>query len=157
MSGRLTLVAAVFAVASGFSASNGSEQPVLPAAEQAVAQRSLAFAKAALDGDLGAFSVFMTDDYIMLWPEPATKEQKARWEIKTKAELIREIGSKQTKYRSVELMNLRVYLHNEVATVTGDYAQTALRDGTDHTDTGPFTETWVKRGGQWLIVSSVFP
>jgi hypothetical protein len=54
--------------------------------EKAVAARSHAFAKAAMDADLTAFSAFMSDDYLMSWPEPPTNGERAHWATKTKAE-----------------------------------------------------------------------
>jgi ketosteroid isomerase-like protein len=134
-----------------------SPAPSTIGTEASVTARSMAFAKAALDGDLAAFRAFMSDDYVMLWPEAATNGEQTHWATKTKAQWVEELSSGKNKYRSVKLLNMKIYLHGNVAVVTGAYTQTATREGVDHSETGLFCETWVKRNGQWLIVSSVFP
>lgn len=125
--------------------------------EDVVEARSHAFARAALSSDLASFAAFMADDYIMLWPEPAADGKETHWASKSKQEWIEELRSKKHRYRSVELMHMRVYLHGNVATVTGDYTQIETQEGVDHSDAGLFTETWVKRSARWVIVGSVFP
>jgi ketosteroid isomerase-like protein len=154
MKRKLVLFASALVLAAGsaFAADSGTA-----AIEKAVATRSLAFAKAALQGDLAAFSDFMSDDYVMLWADPATDGKKPHWATKTKAQWVEELRSKKNKYRSVELQNTKVYLHDNVAILTGDYTQTGTREGVEYSEAGLFTETWVKRGGQWKIFGSVFP
>ena len=157
MKRKPTLYASILLLAIG-SASVARSAPVATrATEKAVAARSLAFAKAALNGDLATFPTFMSDDYVMLWAEPATDGKKAHWATKTKEEWVEELRSRKNKYRSVELLNTKVYLHGNVAIFTGDYTQTGTREGVDYSDAGLFNETWVKRAGQWVIVGSVFP
>jgi ketosteroid isomerase-like protein len=156
MNRKLSVCASLFLVAIG---SLGAACPAPGAShtvEETVATRSRAFAQAALSGDLASFSSFMSDDYIMLWTEPATDGKKAHWVTKTKAEWVQELSTRKNTYRSVELHNLKVYLHGDVATVTGDYTQTGTREGTDYSESGLFNETWVRRSGQWVIVGSVF-
>jgi ketosteroid isomerase-like protein len=63
----------------------------------------------------------------------------------------------RAKYETVELSNLKVYLHGDVATVTGEYSQKGTTEGKDNSATGVYVDTWVKRSGHWQIVSSVFP
>jgi len=65
--------------------------------------------------------------------------------------------SGREKYASVDLRNLRVYLHGDVATVSGEYSQTGTKDGKDISSKGLYVDTWVKRNGNWKVVSSVFP
>jgi len=144
--------AVVLAIGSAFAADSGTA-----AIEKAVAIRSLAFAKAALQGDLSIFPKFMSDDYVMLWAEPATDGKKPHWATKTKEEWVKELRSRKNKYRSIELQNTKVYLHGNVAIFTGDYTQTGTREGAEYSEAGLFTETWVERNGQWIIVGSVFP
>jgi ketosteroid isomerase-like protein len=154
---KLSLCASLFLVAIGGLGTAHSAPSASHTLEETVAARSRAFAQAALTGDLATFSSFMPDDYIMLWPEPATDGNKPHWVTKTKAEWVQELSTRKNTYRSVELHNLKVYLHGDVATVTGDYTQTGTRDGADYSDAGLFNETWVRRSGQWVIVGSVFP
>jgi ketosteroid isomerase-like protein len=154
---KLTLCASILLLAIGCASVARSAPAATPAAEKEVTARSLAFAKAALNGDLATFPTFMSDDYVMLWPEPATDGKKAHWATKTKKEWVEELRSRKNKYHSVELLNTKVHLHDNVAIFTGDYTQTGTREGVDYSDVGLFTETWIKRNGQWIIVGSVFP
>jgi ketosteroid isomerase-like protein len=156
MKRKLALCAsALVTIGTAFAAD--SPRSSTPATEKAVAARSRAFANAAVQGDPTTFAAFMSDDYIMLWAEPATDGKKPSWAIKTKAAWVEELRLRKNKYSAVELQNTRLYLHGNVATFSGDYSQTGTRDGAHYSETGLFTETWVKRSGQWVIVSSVFP
>lgn len=76
-------------------------------------------------------------------------EDKKQW--------VDELRLKKNQYHWVELLNTKVYLHGNVAIFTGDYTQTGTRARVDYSDAGLFSETWVKRNGQWVIVGSVFP
>jgi ketosteroid isomerase-like protein len=158
MKRKLVLYASalVLAIGSVFAAAD-SVSTSTPDIEKTVAARSLAFVKAALNGDAADFGTFMSDDYIMLWVEPATNGKKAHWATMTKEEWVEDLRSRKHKYHSVELLNTRVYLHGDVATFTGDYTETGTREGLEYSERGLFTETWVKRNGRWVIVGSVFP
>ncbi len=157
MQKALTQSLGALILAIGFASVAFGVQAATSASEEAVASRSLAFTRAAVNGDLSAFLSFMSDDYVMLWAEPASEGKKAGWATKTKNEWVEELRSHKYKYRSVELLNTKVYFHGDVAILTGDYAQITTRDGVDISDAGLFTETWVKRNGQWIIVSSMYP
>ena len=138
MKRKLILCASALLLAIGSASATVRSAPTSsPTVEKAVAARSLAFVKAALNGDLAGFRTFMSDDYVMLWVE--------------------QLRSGTHKYHSVELLNTNVYLHGDVAIFTGDYTETGTREGVEYSDAGLFTETWVKRNGQWVIVGSVFP
>ncbi len=63
----------------------------------------------------------------------------------------------RAKYESVELSNLKVHFHRDVATVTGEYSQKGTTEGKDNSAIGVYVDTWMKRNGHWQIVSSVFP
>jgi ketosteroid isomerase-like protein len=147
--------ALVLAIGSAFAADLAPSSP--SAIEKAVAARSLAFAKAAQQGDLATFPLFMSDDYVMLWAEPTADGKKPHWATKTKKEWVDELRSRKNKYRSVELQNTKVYLHGNVAIFSGDYTQTGTREGAEYAEAGLFSETWVRRNGQWIIVGSIFP
>ena len=67
------------------------------------------------------------------------------------------VRSGRDKYESVELHNLRVYFHGEIATVIGHYLQKGMSDDKDNSATGPYVDTLVRRNGCWQIVSSVVP
>jgi ketosteroid isomerase-like protein len=125
-------------------------------AEQILASER-AWAKAAVDRDTARMATFMSDDFveITLAADPATN--KLRWKNTSKTEWIELIRSGEEKYESVDLRNLQVYFHGEVATVTGEYSQKGVRGAEDISATGAYVDTWVKKKGAWQVVSSVFP
>jgi ketosteroid isomerase-like protein len=125
--------------------------------ERAVESRSRALVKAELDADVAAFRSFLSDDYVLLYVEPAVSGRKARWATRTKEEWATLLSSGREKYHSVDLRHTKVYLHGDVAIFTGEYAEKGTRDGEEYTEEGLFTETWVRRQGQWIMVGGVFP
>ncbi|HEV7613647.1 MAG TPA: nuclear transport factor 2 family protein [Steroidobacteraceae bacterium] len=154
---KLVLCASALILAIGSAWAADSAASSRSAIEKAVAARSLAFVKAALNGDVASFRAFMSDDYVMFLVGPATGGNKAHWATMTKGEWVEGLRSGKHKYHSVELLNTKVYLHGDVATFVGDYTETGAREGVEYSEEGLFTETWVKRNRQWTIVSSVFP
>jgi ketosteroid isomerase-like protein len=157
MKQKFVLCASVLVLAIGSAFAMEATPSSTPGIDKAVATRSVAFAKAAQQGDLATFPTFMSDDYVMTWAEPAANGKKQHWATKTKEQWVEELRSSKNKYRSVELQNAKVYLHGNVAILTGDYTQTGTREGKEYSEAGLFAETWVKRNGQWIIVGSVFP
>ena len=147
------LVAAAFATA----ASESRVATAPGSSEQSVEARSRAWFKAAVDADADAFRTFATDDYVMLYIDPATAEHPARWATMSLDEWVSSIRAGSVKYRSVEIRNTKVRVNGDIATLSGEYTQTAVRDGREATESGLFVETWVRRRGQWFAVSDVFP
>jgi ketosteroid isomerase-like protein len=133
-----------------------SAPPASKDSEQLLASER-AWAKAAVDGNADAMAKFMSDDYVELTMETDKATNKTRWKNTGKAEWVALVCSGTEKYESVDLRNLRVYLHVDVATVTGEYTQKGSRDGQDISATGLYVNTWVKKNGTWQVVSSVFP
>jgi len=102
-------------------------------------------------------ATFMADDYVEIVMETDTSLKTSRWVATNKADWIDLVHSGREKYKSVELRNLKVYFHADTATVTGEYSQTGTKDGKDISEVGLYVDTWVKKNGNWQIVSSVFP
>jgi ketosteroid isomerase-like protein len=152
------LCAAVMIVGIGAAAADSSTPTASRiAAERIVEDRSRALIKAELDADVDAFRGFLSDDYRMMYVEPATVGHKSRWATMTKEEWASLMSSGREKYHSVNLRGTKVYLHGDVAIFAGEYSQTSTNDGKERTDHGLFTETWVKRHGQWILIGGVFP
>jgi ketosteroid isomerase-like protein len=150
--------AAALIVGAGIAAAGSSAPKESPsAADKTVEARSRALIKAELDADVEAFRSFLSDDYVMLYVEPATAGKKARWATMTKEEWATLMSTGREKYHSVNLRNTKVYLHGNVAIFAGEYSQTSTTDGKDRADEGLFTQTWVKRHGQWILIAGVFP
>jgi hypothetical protein len=79
------LCAAALIVGTGSAAADSSTQKESSnAAEKIVEARSRALIKAELDADVEAFRSFPSDDYLMLYIEPATPGHKSRWATMTK-------------------------------------------------------------------------
>lgn len=125
--------------------------------ETAVEARSRAWIKTALDGDIDAFRSFASDDYVLMWAEPARDGRKARWATRTIDEWVELLRSGSTKYQSIELRNTKVHVHGDVAIFAGEYRERVTREGRQYTDAGLFSETWARRHDQWIIVGSTFP
>jgi len=141
---------------------NAAAKPKTPhvaasSAEKAIEDRSRALIKAELDADVAAFRGFLSDDYVLLYVEPATSGHKARWATRTKEEWANLLATGGERYHSVDLRHTKVYLHGDVAIFAGEYTEKGTRDGEEYTEGGLFTETWVKRRGEWILVGGVFP
>jgi len=144
----VTVVNGALSARSALSAGSETEQVV--AAERA-------WAKAAVDGDVRGMATFMADDYVEIAMETAPDTKKSRWVTTSKTEWLGLMRSGREKYESVDLSNLKVYFHADVATLTGEYSQTSAKDGKKTSVTGVYVDTWVRKSGNWQVVSSVFP
>jgi len=116
-----------------------------------------AWAEAPVKGDAAGMAAFMSDDYLEIVMEAAPGPSKGRWVTTSKEEWIKLVRCGREKYTSVEMRNIKVYLHGNVATATGEYSQTGTNDGKDISGSGLYVNTWVKKDGKWKVVSSVFP
>ena len=108
-------------------------------------------------GDASRMAEFMADDYVEIVMETAPGSRKSQWLTTGKTEWINLVRSGRERYTAVEVRNIAVYFHGTVATTTGEYSQIGTRDGKDISATGLYVDTWMKKGGKWLVVSSVFP
>ena len=99
----------------------------------------------------------MADDNIEIAMETDPGAKNSNWASTTKKAWIDLVQSGREKYESVDLRNLMVYFHADVATVTGEYSQSGTKDGKTISATGLFVDTWKKKNGTWQIVSSGFP
>lgn len=115
------------------------------------------WAQAAVKGDANAMAQLMAEDYVEVTMVTDTATNKTKWKSTGKSEWVDLVRSGHEKYESVDLNNLQVYLHGDVATVTGEYRQTGTRDGTDISAAGLYVDTWNRKSGQWKVISSVFP
>ena len=115
-----------------------------------------AWANAPVQHDYETFAKYLSDDYVLIVVNtvPGTKPD---FELTPKAKWVEMVRSGREKYDAVEIHDLRVLLNGDIATVTGQYSQRGTRDGKDIGAAGLYVDTWVKRQGKWLVVSSVFP
>jgi len=115
-----------------------------------------AWADATVRHDYKTFAKYMSEHYVLIEvnTEPG---KKSALEVSTKAQWVERVSSGREKYDAVEIHDLKVLLNGEVATVTGQYSQKGTQDGKDISAAGLYVDTWVKRQGKWVLVSSVFP
>ena len=99
----------------------------------------------------------MADDYVLLELKSATAKTPSHWVSTNKKDWVADVRRGTLRYSAVELHNQTVYLQGSIATVSGEYSQTATKDGKDETESGSYAETWVKRNGRWLVLNSIFP
>ena len=153
----LTLVASALIVVTvngglpprGILAADGDKEQVIAC--------EYAWAKAAVDGNATKMAGLMAEDYVEIIMESGPDIKTSRWATTNKAEWVTLVQSGREKYQSVELRNLKVFSHADVATVTGEYSQTGTKDGKDIGGTGLYVNTWVRKNRNWQVVSSVFP
>jgi ketosteroid isomerase-like protein len=153
----LLCAAALIVSIGSASADSISPQASTSSDERVVETRSRALIKAELEANVATFRGFLSDDYVLLYVEPATNGQKARWATRSKEEWTTLLRTGREKYHSVKLRDTKVYLHGDVAIFTGGYTEKGTRDGEEYTDEGLFTETWARREGRWILIGGVFP
>jgi ketosteroid isomerase-like protein len=156
---RIAIFAALAVICIAGAALRASETARAPkqTTEELLMERDREWAQSAISRDLAAFRSFMADDYVEIVLKPATSTQKAAWVTMTKDEWSELLRSGRENYQSVELRNQKVYLQDNVATIIGEYSQKGTKDGADNSDEGLYVETWVRRRGVWLVLSSTFP
>ena len=146
----LALAAANAVLLAASASSSGSDEEAIVASEHA-------WALAPVKGDAAGMAALMSDDYVEIEMETTPGSSKSKWVTSGKAEWVEMVRSGREKYTSVDVRNIKVYLHGDLATTTGEYSQTGTKDGKDISATGLYVDTWVKKNGKWLVVSSVFP
>jgi ketosteroid isomerase-like protein len=152
---HLATYALVVVVANGAFLARSSSSRSGEAEQLTTSER--AWAQAAVKADAAGMARLMSDDYVEIAMETAPGTTKSGWVTTSKAQWVELVRSGREKYTSVDLRNLKVYLHGDVATVTGEYSQTGTNEGKDISATGLYVNTWVKKNGSWQVVSSVFP
>jgi ketosteroid isomerase-like protein len=151
------LLACVLAVGAGIGVLLARSSSSTSGDKEQILASERAWAQAPVKGDVSGMARLMSDDYVEIVMETAPGTSKSRWVTTSKAGWVDLVQSGREKYKSVDLRNLKVYLHGGVATVSGEYSQTVTKDGKDIGSSGLYVDTWVKKNGNWQVVSSVFP
>jgi ketosteroid isomerase-like protein len=147
----LVVLALALRVAAGYAAGQADDDvSEILAADQA-------WAKAAIDHNGDLFASFMADNYVLLEWEPATAKMPGHWVSRSKKTWVAAVRQGTQQYSAIELHHQSVHLQGSIATVSGEYSQTATKDGKDDSVSGSYVETWIKRNGHWLALNSVFP
>jgi ketosteroid isomerase-like protein len=137
-----------------------SAEPVVATSKNEVSEilaADQAFAKSAIGDNVDLFASYMVDDFVLLELETATDKTPSHWVSTSKKDWVAAVRSRTQRYTAVEVHNQTVHLQGSIATVTGEYSQTAIKNGKDDSSTGSYVETWVKRNGRWLVLNAVFP
>jgi ketosteroid isomerase-like protein len=153
----LPLVVCAFAVVSVNAALLARSSSSTSGDIERIVASERAWAEAPVKGDAAGMARLMSDDYVEIVTETPPGTSKSSWVTSSKLEWLELVRSGREKYTSVELHNIKVHLHGDVATVTGEYSQTGTKDGKDIGASGLYVDTWVKNNGNWKVVSSVFP
>jgi len=74
--------------------------------------------------------------------------------LMNKAEYLRSVGSSGEKPDHMYDEGMKVHVYGNVGIVTGIYRETGSHKGKPYTRRARFTDTWIKRDGQWKCVAS---
>jgi ketosteroid isomerase-like protein len=74
--------------------------------------------------------------------------------VMDKAAMIADVKNQATKTESYSYENLKVQVYGDAAVATGISVVKETYKGKDNSGKYPWTDTWVKRGGQWQCVAS---
>jgi ketosteroid isomerase-like protein len=94
----------------------------------------------------------MTTIERILAPEFVITDSDGR--LTTRAERIARGRSGAIKFQSFTVDDYQVHVVGDTAIVTGRVTQKGVRDGKDITGQERFTDTFVRRGGQWQAVAT---
>jgi ketosteroid isomerase-like protein len=103
------------------------------------------WAKAGLAGDAAALEKMLAPDYVYTNPEADTA---------TRAEVINGMKSGATKYDAFKVEDMKVRVYGDAAVVTGKATTTGMENGKHIDDVVRFTDTWVKRNGNWVCAAT---
>lgn len=139
----LSLFAAVLALATLVS-------PPARAQAQAAAEKELmeienGWAEATVKADVAALEKLYADEYLAIDPMGATFD---------KAQDIANVKSGNFKLASYKLDDIKVRVHGDVAIVTGRNTIKGSYMGKDISGAYRFTDTFVKRGGRWQVLTT---
>jgi ketosteroid isomerase-like protein len=74
--------------------------------------------------------------------------------VTDKAAMIADVKAQATKTESYSYETIKVQAYGDVAVATGISVVKGSYKGKDNSGKYPWTDTWVKRGGQWQCVAS---
>ncbi len=119
-------------------------QPAASNASQEVAALERAWTDAGTKYDVAWFERYIADTYI------STDENGV---VSDKATMIADVKNRASKPESVSYENLKVQVYGDTAVATGITIYKGTYKGKDMSGKYPWTDTWVKRGGQWQCVA----
>jgi ketosteroid isomerase-like protein len=74
--------------------------------------------------------------------------------VQDKAALIADVKNQVSKTESISYENFKVTVYGDAAVATGISVSKGTYKGKDNSGKYPWTDTWIKKGGQWQCVAS---
>jgi len=123
-----------------------AQQKAAPAGDEA-AIRALEekWDAANLKGDAAALDGLFADSFITT---------DAEGKVRTKAEVVAALKSGDVKYQAAKSDEIKIYLTGDTAIVSGRWRGKFTEKGKPMDISERFTDTWVKRNGQWRCIAS---
>jgi ketosteroid isomerase-like protein len=124
-------------------------QQTLPPAEQSAIQEVTALERAWIDAsrqhDVAWFERYMAASVILTDEDGVVTDKTA---------MIADVKAGASQIESDFYENLKVQVYGDTAVATGISVTKGTYKGKDNSGKYPWTDTWVKRGGQWQCVAS---
>src|SRR5437763_14734165 len=118
----LAVCAGIGAVFAQWNSSTSGDVEQILASERAWAQ-------APAKGNVADMARLMSDDYVEIVMETTQGTNNSSWVTTSKSEWVDLVRSGREQYGSVDLRNLKVDPHGDVATIPGDYSHAGSNDG----------------------------
>jgi ketosteroid isomerase-like protein len=74
--------------------------------------------------------------------------------LMNKAEYLRSVANPPSKPDHMYDEGMKAHVYGDTGIVTGVYRETGMSNGKPYNRRARFTDTWIKRGGQWKCVAS---
>ena len=103
------------------------------------------WAKAALAGDPASLGKLLAPDYVYT-------DQDAQ--MASRADMLAGMKSGKTKYDTFTVADMKVHVYGDAAVVTGKGHLKGTENGKPIDEEIRFTDTWVKRDGQWVCAAT---
>lgn len=121
------------------------QAPSTQSDEQQLLSLEQQWSNAMKSGDASALARIEADDYV--FTDPTGR-------ITSKQDDLNGLQSGQVKIQTADLSNLQVHIVGDTAVVTGQETLKGMDHGKDISGKYAFTDTWVKRNGQWQAVAT---
>ena len=100
---------------------------------------------ASLKGDAVSLGAILGDTFISTNPEG---------KVRTKAEMLAQLTNREIKYEIASVSDMKVSVYGDTAVVNGKWRGKFVEKGKPVDTTERFTDTYVRKNGQWRCVAS---
>jgi hypothetical protein len=140
----IILLLILFGVAPALAQGSDDKPPKMSAAEEAIRITQSRRFEAMMRGEMKLLDKLLDDDLTYTHSNGI---------VDTKTDLIESLKTGQVKYDSIESTDIHVRFFRETAVVTGQAHMKVRLQGPPLDFRVRFTEVYVKRGKQWLLVA----